>query len=122
MNKEETVRYLSNVYLIVLADGVVERIEERVFEEISREIHADYFERKQAMEMAKTEGLQTDVASRWSDRIRNLEDMLFAAYCNGVLDPAEKKVVLEYASALGIEQRQVDTIRQEAKRRYAEMA
>ena len=36
-NKEEIVKYLANVYYVVLADGVVERVEERVFEEIARE-------------------------------------------------------------------------------------
>ena len=46
MNKEEQVGYLANIYRLLLADGAVERVEEKVFEEISREIRAGFFERK----------------------------------------------------------------------------
>ena len=61
-----------------------------------------------------------ELTARWSERIRNLEDMLFAAYCNGVVESAEKKAVVEYARRLGINQKQLDVIKQEAVRRYEE--
>ncbi len=93
MNDEETIKYLANIYYVVASDGEVERIEERVFEEIARDIRAGYLDRKEAMKLAESEGLQMHVAARLSDRIRNLEDMIFAAYCNGTLEPTEKKAV-----------------------------
>jgi hypothetical protein len=37
-----------------------------------------------------------------------------------VPQPAEKKTIRQYAHLLGINQAQFDTIKQEAKRRYAE--
>ena len=120
MNKDEKIQYLANIYHVLLVDGQVERLEERVFEEISREIGAGYFERKDAAERAQTRGYQVQPTGRWSQRIRNLEDMLFAAYSNGVMDQAEKKPVKQYAAQIGIDQKQFGLVIQEAKQRYAE--
>lgn len=119
MKREETVDYLANIYAVVATDGAVDRLEERVFEEIAREIGSGYFERKQALEKAGKGGLPARLALRWSDQIRNLEDMLLVAYCDGSLDPSEKKVIVEYANFLAITQPQLATIREEAKRRFA---
>ena len=118
MTNEESVRYLANIYHVLASDNEVGRDEERLFEAISREIHAGYSERRQAMELAKSQGVQTHVSARWSERIRNLEDMIFAAYCDGVLEPSEKKAIVEYAKHLGIEQRQLDLIKKEVKQRH----
>ena len=106
MKREETVGYLANVYAVVAADGVIDHVEERVFEEIAREIGAGYFERKQAIEKAGTDDLPVRLELRWSDQIRNLEDMLFVGYCDGTLDPTEKKVIVEYANFLAISRAQ----------------
>ena len=120
MNKEEKVQYLANIYYVLLADGQVDRVEERVFEEISRDIGAGYFERKDAVERARKPGYQVRPSGRWSQQIRNLEDMLFAAYCNDVMEQAEKEVVRQYAAQLGIDKKQFGLVIQEAKQRYAE--
>lgn len=117
MKKEEIVKYLANIYAVVASDGEVERVEERLFEDIGRGIRAGYFARKQAMEMVAKESLPTQLDARWSDKIRNLEDMLLAAYCNGVLEPLEKKMIVDYAKHLDISQKQLNAIKDEAKRR-----
>ncbi len=119
MNKEEKVQYLANVYYVLLADGQVERIEERAFEDIARDIGAGYFERRDAMERAQQPDCRVQPMGRWSEQIRNLEDMLFAAYCNGVLDQAEKTAVKQYAAQLGIDQKQLSQIVSQTKARYA---
>ena len=120
MKNEERVKYLANLYCVLIADDATDRVEETVFEEISRDIGAGYFERREAMEMAKNEGLQVQLADRLSQRIRNLEDMLFMAYCDDALAPTEKKLIMEYANSLGISQEQLKMVNEEAKRRYTE--
>ena len=120
MKNEEAIRYLANIYQVLASDNEVERDEERLFEAISREIHAGYSERRQAMELAASQPIQTQVSARWSERIRNLEDMIFAAYRNGVLDPSEKKPIVEYAMSLGIDQPHLNLIKNEAKQRHEE--
>ncbi len=120
MKREETIDYLANIYAVVAADGAIDRIEERVFEAIARDIGGGYFERKQAVEKAGAGNLPARLELRWSDQVRNLEDMLFVAYCDGSLEPTEKKVIIDYANFLSISQTQLAAIRQEAKRRFAE--
>jgi uncharacterized tellurite resistance protein B-like protein len=120
MNKEEQTRYLANIYHLLISDGSVDRIEEKVFDEIAREIGAGYFEKRNAMDLAGKGGYQVQLAGRWSERIRNLEDMLFAAYCNDVLERTEKKVITHYAGQVGINQAQFDVIKEETKQRYME--
>ena len=121
MKKEEIVKYLANVYAVVASDGVVDRLEERLFADISREIGAGYFERKQAIELVEKESLPIQLDARWSDKIRNLEDMLLAAYCDGQLEPLEKKLIVDYANHLDISQKQLIAIKKEAQRRHAEL-
>ena len=102
MKTEETISYLANIYAVVAADGVVDRVEERVFETIARDIGAGYFARKQAVERAGgDDDLPAKLELRWSDQIRNIEDMLFVAYCDSGLDPTEKRVIIDYANVLG---------------------
>ncbi len=120
MNDEEKVKYLANIYHLLVADGGADRLEERVFDEIRRDLAAGYFQMQKAKEMAEKEGFQAQMVGRWSDRIANFEDMLFAAYCNDVLEQTEKKTLQQHAKQLDINQAQFDTIKQEAKRRYAE--
>ncbi len=60
------------------------------------------------------------LVGRWSDRIANFEDMLFAAYCNGAFERTEKKALQQYAKQLGINQAQFDLVKQQTKGRYAD--
>ena len=118
---DETINYLANIYTVVEADGVVDRVEQRVFEDIAQEIGAGYFERKQAMEKSKSDEMPLALELRWSDQIRNLEDMLFVAYCDGTLEPTEKQAIITYANFVNISQNQLSVIKAEAKRRFADL-
>jgi hypothetical protein len=120
MTDEDKVRYLANIYYLLIADGGVDRLEDRAFEEIRLELRVGYFETKKAKEMAQSKGFQVQLVGRWSERVANFEDMLFAAFCNGVFERAEKKMIQQYARQLGIDQKQFDIIKQETKRRYVE--
>ncbi len=120
MTGEEKAQYLANIYHALIADGEMDRTEERVFDGIRRDINAGYTETQKAKELAQQEGYQPQLVGRLSDRIANLEDMLFAVCCDGVFDRTEQKVIRQYAKQLGISQAQFDTIKQETKRRHAE--
>lgn len=117
MDEEEKTRYLSNVYLVIAADGEVDNEESRLFELVTRGIRAGVEEQNQAKQSADKK-LQTNVAQRWSDRIRNLEDMMFVAYANQKIDPSERELIVEYARSLDIEQSQLNQIKEEAKARH----
>ncbi|MBB76021.1 MAG: hypothetical protein CMJ75_16055 [Planctomycetaceae bacterium] len=118
MDKQQTVDYLVNIYAVIAADGEVERSETRVFEVIAREIGAGFFERKKAIEAYKESQATATLTGRWSEKVRNLEDMLFAAYCSGSLAPDEKEIIVTQARVLGIEKEQLTVIKTEAKQRF----
>jgi len=120
MTKNEQVQYLANIYFLLLADGQVERIEGRVFESIDHEIGAGYFERRNALELAQQADFKVSPVGRLSERLRNLEDLLFAAYCNGVVDMAEKKLIVEFATKIAVNQQQFGVMKTEAKQRHTE--
>ena len=91
------------VTLIVLKSAYLNRSLERSVQGIS--------ERKKAIERTKEDELPARLDLRWSDQIRNLEDMLFVAYCEGNLEPAEKQSIVNYANFLSISQQQLSVIR-----------
>lgn len=118
MKKEEIVKYLANLYCVAASDCEVAPDEKQAIAGIARAFQAGYFELKEAAEMSQSEGLQNDVSDRLSDRIRNLEDLIHVAYCNGLLESDEKKAIVDYAAHLSIDQKQLDMIQREAKRRH----
>jgi uncharacterized tellurite resistance protein B-like protein len=120
MDRDDKVKYLANIYHLLESDGSVERVEDTIFENISREIGAGYFEKKEAKSLSKSAGFELQNLNRWSDRIRNLEDMLFAAFCNGTVDRAEKTLIQVYANQMGINQQQFRVIKDETRQRFAE--
>lgn len=120
MMKDEQVQYLANIYHLLLADAEVGRVEEKAFELIAREIGAGYFERRNALKSAEQATFQVRPVGRLSDRMRNLEDMLLAAYCNGVVDAAEKKLIVDFATQVAVNKHQFSVMKSEAKRRHHE--
>ena len=118
MNQNEKSSYLANVYHVIAADGEIDHEESRLFELVARDIGAGVDEQNQARQSANDKSLQLNVAQRWSDRIRNLEDMMFVAYANQKIDPIERELIVKYAKSLDIEQSQLNQIKAEAKARH----
>ena len=117
MDNEEQIQYLANIYHLVRADGQIDRLEEKLIDEIAKGVKAGYFEAIKARDMSEKEDFLIKYPDRWSDRIRCIEDMLLVAYSDKKLHALEKKVLLEYARQLGISQKQFDIIKKETKAR-----
>jgi len=118
MNREEKIQYLANLYYLLASDGEISRLEERVLEEIVWEIGAGYSEKKRAHELSEEEDFCLMHPARWSDCIRNMEDLLLLAYADGRLVRAEKGVIKKFSENLGISKKQFDQLKDEAKKRY----
>jgi len=121
MTSDEKIQYLANVYYILTVDGKVERVEEKMYERIAKGIDAGYFEQSRAREMVKKDGFAIRYPSRWSDRIRSMEDLLAAALSDEKLHALEKKLMTDYAKHLGIDQTQMNLISRETKARLKDM-
>ena len=117
MTKDEQVQYLANIFHVARADGRVSTVEDSMVEELAKGINAGYLETRNALDLSMEKDFTFTFPKRFSDRIRNLEDMLFVAYGESGLDDMEKKVIVNYAKQIGITQSQIDIIRKETKAR-----
>ena len=121
MDNEAKIQYLANIYYLVRADGQVGASEEDVMEAVAEGMGVGYLETRKALDKSMEKGFAVGYPKRWSDRIRNLEDMLLVAYADYKLSSVEKGVLGEFAHKLGISQKQFDLIKEETKERFREM-
>lgn len=117
MTKDEQVQYLANIFHVARADGRVSTVEDSMVDELAKGVNAGYLETRNALDLSMEKDFTFTFPKRFSDRIRNLEDMLFVAYCESGLDDMEKKIIVDYAKQVGINQKQIDIIRKETKAR-----
>jgi len=117
MTEEEQIQYLANVYHVARANGRVEMVEDRVVEDMAKGIGAGYLQTRKALDMSAEKDFSVKLPARLSERIRNVEDMLFLAYCDQELGDLEKKVIVDFATQIGMTQKQVNIIRKETKAR-----
>jgi len=117
MTEQEQIQYLANIYHLAQVDGQVDRIEDKLLDEMAKGIGAGYFEIVKAKALTEKEDFSIQYPSRLSDQIRNLEDMLLLAYSDQKLHHLEKKIILEYADNLGLTKKQSALVQQQAQSR-----
>jgi uncharacterized tellurite resistance protein B-like protein len=120
MTQAEQIQYLANIYYLARSDGRFEVEEDYLLQEIAKGIGAGYLETRKALDMSMAEGFEVKFPARFSDRMRNLEDMLMVAYYDNTIQQMEKKIIVSYSKHLGIDQREFDIIKSEIKQRLAE--
>jgi uncharacterized tellurite resistance protein B-like protein len=117
MNSSELVQYLANVLSIARADGTLSPTEDAALSSIAAEIGAKKKDCRDAERVAAQPDFESRPLGRYSDRVRNIEDMLFVALADGGLSGAEQARILAFAKQIGISQEQIDKIVAEADRR-----
>jgi hypothetical protein len=117
MNKEDMVRYLANVALISASDGKLDPREAQAIESIRKEIGAGEKELHEALNVVARGGHKISPVGRFSDKVRNLEDMIFVSLSDGNLDKRQKPDILSFAKATNISQAQLTELLSWAKLR-----
>lgn len=120
MTQDEQIQYLANIYYLARCDGRFEVEEDYLLQEIAKGIGAGYLETRKALDKSMADGFEVKIPARFSEKIRNLEDMLLVSYYDNKLEQTEKKIVVSYIKQLGIEQKQLDIIKDETKQRLKE--
>ena len=90
---------------------------EAVIKAILEDISADISDLKQAVSFIEKGDRRITPTGRFSDRVRNLEDMIFIALADGRMPETEKELILPFAQEIKISQTQLKEIVSEAKRR-----
>jgi uncharacterized tellurite resistance protein B-like protein len=110
MNENDIVKYLANILAIARSDGVLSPKEEVGVEQILSEISAKKKDMKDAEKLVEREDYQPTPIGRYSDQIRNLEDIIFISLMDGELDESERKVIISFAKQIGVTQEQLKFI------------
>ncbi|MBN2374877.1 MAG: hypothetical protein JXD22_00650 [Sedimentisphaerales bacterium] len=117
MTEAEQIQYLANVFHVARSDGKVDPVEDKAVEQMAKDIGAGYFQTRKALDMAGQADFKVVFPARLSERIRNMEDMLFVAGRDVKLEEVEKEIVVDFARQIGVNQQQVDMIRRETRAR-----
>lgn len=117
MEDHEAVQYLANVFAVARADGSFGAREEAAMESIRLAIKAKKTELNKANKLAGSVDFSLNPTGRYSERIRNVEDMIFVALLDNVLADQEKRVITKFAKQAGCTQEQINQILLETKNR-----
>jgi hypothetical protein len=115
LSDEEKIAYLANLVAVSRADGSVSPNEALAIEAAQKRIGAKNTALRKADTLAQHDGFSPSVVGSFSTRIANLEDMLFVSLADGLLDQAEKPVVLAFAKKIGITNEQLQLILSEVR-------
>lgn len=117
MIQEERVTYLCNVVQVAGADGEISAGEGKTIERVRKEIGASREELAEALRAVGQGGLEIVPVGRFSERVRNLEDMVFVSLCDGHFSKSEKPEIVSFAKQIGLSQAQLNQIPAEARKR-----
>ena len=123
MNSQDKAVYLGNVIFISAADGELSQMEGKVIESVRQDLGASENDLKHALQAVAQGKHRLTPVGLFSDRVRNLEDMVLTSLADGKLSEKEKPELLSFAKAIGVNQDQLSVILSEAKVRVqAEIA
>ena len=117
MEDHAVVQYLANVLVVARADGSFGVREEAAMESIRLAIKAKKSDLNKAIKLAASDDFTLVPVGRYSERIRNIEDMIFVALLDRELADKEKQVITTFAKQAGCTQEQINQILQETKQR-----
>ena len=117
MEEYEVVQYLANVLVVARADGSFGAREDAAMESIRLAIKAKKSELNKAIKLAGSDDFILVPPGRYSERIRNIEDMIFVALLDDELADKEKQVITDFAKKAGCVQEQINLILRETKSR-----
>ncbi|MGD9031101.1 MAG: zinc-ribbon domain-containing protein [Desulfobacteraceae bacterium] len=117
MTNDEKMLHLSNVVLIAGTDHVISEAEASAIEVVCQQIGASKSDLKKALHAVSHGKYKLTPFGRFSDKVRNLEDMILVAISDGEISKSEKPEILSFAKTIKISQDQITDILSEAKLR-----
>ena len=121
MNSSQRIVYLANIVLISRADKILSLAEEDTLELIANDIQATAEDVAAARRRVDQGDYHPTAVSRFSDNVRNLEDMLLVALVDDELVEPEKIEIVQFARDIGVTQPQLDLILSQVRRCIRQM-
>lgn len=121
MSNSDQITYIANVIAISQADGKVTDKEQGAVAFVRQKNGLSEENTQAAIRLVQAGDYNITPVGRYSDTIRNLEDMLLVSLIDGDLANKEKKAMLAFAKAVNLSQEQINTIVSETKKFVREM-
>jgi uncharacterized tellurite resistance protein B-like protein len=115
ITRELAVAYLANVVSVARSDDRLDPDELAGVEVVRKRFDVEPGDVEKALRMASRRGFRTSPVGRFSDRVANLEDMVYVAMKDGELAGAEKELIRGFAEAIGMTREQLKTIAAETR-------
>ncbi len=109
------VTYLANIIKISQMDGKMHPKEQEALGKVFERLQVDENTMEEALKEVAGGRYIIMPVGRFSDKIRNLEDMLYVALVDGELSVPEKDEMLAFVKKIGLADEQVKTILTETK-------
>ena len=116
MNNSDQITYIANVIAIAQADGKVTDKEQGAIAFVYQKNGLSEDDAQAAIRLVQAGDYNIAPVGRYSETIRNLEDMLLVSLIDGDLADEEKKAVLTFAKAVKLSQEQINIILAETKK------
>ena len=117
MDKVDAPKYLANIMAVSRIDAVLAPAEEAALELVQSEIGAKKRDLKAAEKLLAHADYLPEPVGRFSDRVRNLEDMALVAASDGDVAEAEQEILAAFAQAAGVTPEQLGLITEHAQTR-----
>ncbi|SHK59463.1 hypothetical protein SAMN02745216_03728 [Desulfatibacillum alkenivorans DSM 16219] len=115
MNENDVVACLANILMIAGSDKKFTHQEQEIVEKVRLELGADDALLEQAVALVHGGNYQITPVGRFSDQVRNLEDMLLVSMADNTLAMEEKKEILHFAQQLKLTQDQINRMLAQTK-------
>lgn len=110
LSNDEKTQYLANILGLIHADGKITPQEESTLPLAQKTIAARKTELTRAYKLFDTNSFTPTPVGLWSDKIKNLEFIIYASLIDGELSRDEKKYILSFAKQINISQEQLNFI------------
>ncbi len=107
--------YLANIIKISQMDGTMHPKEQEALGKVFERLNVDQNAMEEAVKEAARGKYIIMPVGRFSDKVRNLEDMLYVALVDGELSATEKDEMLAFVKKIGLSNEQVKTVLTETK-------
>ena len=115
MNDNDIVTCLANILSIAGSDKKFLPQEQEVIEKVRMELGAENAHMEQAVALIHAGEYHITPAGRFSDQIRNIEDMLLVSMADHNLAQEEKTEILHFAKKIKLTQEQINKIMTQTK-------
>jgi rRNA maturation endonuclease Nob1 len=115
LTNDQLITYLSNIIYVARVDGKITASETKAIEEIQKRFGAKKNDLNKATKKAENPDFKINLVGHFSDKIKNLEDIIYVSLIDGELDEKEKSLFIEATSDLKINSEQIDIIIDDVK-------